>query len=253
MSKKVQGKVKTTKEMIKDLETKMVGMKKGKEKNALLKQIEALNLKEKQEKEKKQNIQKDKVIAPVKQIIPVGIDPKTIQCINYLNKVCKEGANCKFSHESVKKSDKEKSNDDNGKPRVLCQFLIDAINNNEYSSNWACPIPKCRNIHKLMEIKDNEEVQLTLEEYIELSRQSLPDNLTPLNEERFNEWKLKKAKEQEAHAKKIVALASGISGADLFKTREDLFKDDEEAADVDYKERCYSDSESEEEEPSDKS
>lgn len=243
MVKKQDAKQKSIKDMKKELEEKMFGLKNKKQKAEFQKQLESLNLKEQLEKKEKLKKEEMKNV-PVKQLIPVGVDPKTIQCINFQNKMCPDGDACKFSHESIKKVEKKEELQEG--PRHICQFLIDALNAGEYSSEWACPFPRCNDIHKLMEIKNDSQVELSLEEYIELSRQSLPDTLTPLTEETFAQWKTRKDREEKEHVQKIKALAGGMKGIELFETRRELFKDDEEAEELDYKGRCYSESESDE-------
>ncbi|AFN83759.1 CCCH-type zinc finger-containing protein [Encephalitozoon romaleae SJ-2008] len=247
MAKKQQEtKQKSTRDMKKELEEKAFGLKNKKQKAAILKQIESLNLKEQLEKKERMKREEKKNV-PVKQVIPVGVDPKTIQCINFLNKMCTDGDACKFAHGEVKKVEKPKEENVSSGPRRICQFLIDALNSGEYSNDWKCPFPKCSDIHRLVDIKENTQVELSLEEYIELSRQSLPEKLTPLTEETFKQWKARKQKEEKEHARKVKALATGPKGVELFETRRELFKDDEEAEELDYTERCYSESEDEEE------
>lgn len=242
MAKKQQEtKQKSVKEMKKELEEKAFGLKNKKQKAAILKQLDGLKLKEQLEKKEKMKTEAAKN-TPVKQLIPVGVDPKTIQCINFLNKICPDGDSCKFAHEAVQRVEKKKEEVCSEGPKRICQFLIDSLNAGEYSDTWNCPYPKCNDIHKLTEIRNNSEVELSLEEYIELSRQSLPDKLTPLTEETFKQWKLRKYREEKEHAQRVRAVAAGMKGIELFETRRELFEDDEEAGELDYTERCYSES-----------
>lgn len=244
MAKKQQEvKQKSIKELKKELEEKAFGLKNKKQKAAILKQIESLNLKEQLEKKEKMKKEEMRNV-PARQLIPVGVDPKTIQCINFINKICPDGDSCKFSHEAARKLEKHKEDTLSEAPRRICQFLIDALNSGEYGSSWRCPFPSCNDIHKLVEVKDNAQMKLSLEEYIELSRQSLPDKLTPLTEESFKQWRIRKEKEEREHAQKVKAVAGGTKGIELFETRRELFRDDDEAGELDYKERCYSESES---------
>ncbi|WUR05022.1 zinc finger C3H domain-containing protein [Vairimorpha necatrix] len=241
MAKKQVQTTKDIKAQIKEIEEKMFGLKNKKQKSALEKQIEALRIKDSELKQSKVK----KEVRPVVQKIPVGVDPKTVQCVNYLNKVCNDGENCRFAHENIKKIESKNTEVDKTKTKHVCRFLLDAINNNEFNNNWKCPFPKCNDIHKLIDLKGDTTAELSLEEYLELSRQSLGDNLTPLTEERFIEWKEKKLKEELEHQKKLQALSSGPKGLELFESRPEIFLDDEEAVDVDYKERCYSEEEEE--------
>ncbi|KAM0672510.1 hypothetical protein CWI42_100480 [Ordospora colligata] len=241
MAKKQQEvKQKSSKDIKKELEEKAFGLKNKKQKAAIMKQLESLNLKERLEK--KEKMKKEEMKAYVKQVIPIGVDPKTIQCINFLNKICPDGDDCKFAHEVVKKVEKQSTEVVAEKAKSICRFLIDALHSGEYKSDWKCPFPECNDVHRLVEMKEDVQVELTLEEYIEFSRQSLPAELTPLTEERFKEWKIKKQNEEKEHARRVKALSTGVLGIELFQTRRDLFKDDEEAGEEDYAERCYSDS-----------
>ncbi|EEQ82463.1 hypothetical protein NCER_100818 [Vairimorpha ceranae BRL01] len=239
MAKKQNPTTKDLKAQIKEIEEKMFGLKNKKQKAALEKQIEALRIKDAELKKTKVK----KEVTAVIQKIPVGVDPKTVQCINFINKVCKEGDNCRFAHETIKKVENGASEVANKGPRHVCRFLLDAINNNEFNSSWKCPFPKCNDIHKLIDLQGDATTELSLEEYLEFSRQSLGDNLTPLTEETFNQWKEKKVEEEMEHQKKIQALSSGPKGLELFESKPEMFMDDEEAVELDYRERCYSDDE----------
>lgn len=241
-------KPKSLKEQKKELEGRLFGEKnkvKKKEIQGLIKKLDlAMDLENKQRVEQ-ENIKKNTI---VQQLIPVGVDPKTVQCINFLNKNCDKGDDCQFAHDIKKEVKKEIIEDVGNKQKVVCRFLIDAINNGEYTKNWVCPLPNCKDIHRLLELSENSEVEVTLEEYIELQRQNVDEvNLTPVTETNFLEWKAKKDKEEEMHAKRVAALSSNVKGVDLFKICPDMFEDDEEAAeDVNYAERNYEDSETEE-------
>lgn len=245
MSKKKQEVTsKNLKEMIKELEEKASLARSKKLKDPILRQIASLKIKDAELKKEKEAEKASKTKAVI-QKIPVGVDPKTVVCQNFLNKCCKDGDKCRFSHENIRKSEERTETNSKDKPRQVCRFLIDAINNNEFTNTWECPFPKCQDIHKLIDLKGDEQAELSLEEYLELSRQSLGDNLTPVTEKTFKEWKEKKLKEEELHRKKVQALASGPKGLELFESKPEMFCDDEEAGDVDYKERCYSEEEDE--------
>lgn len=234
-------KKKTPKEMIKDLEERLFGEKNKAKKKEIQGMIKKLELELELDKKKKQEVESVKKNTVVKQIIPVGIDPKDVQCINFLNGNCEKGDQCQFGHFLKKEEKKEAPAKIVDKQKVICRFLIDAMNSGEYSKNWTCPIPKCTDIHKLTELSENSEVEITLEEYIELQRQILDEaGLTPVTEKTFLEWKAKKEREEELHAKRVAALASNKKGADLFRDNPDMFEDDEEAGEeINYGERNY--------------
>jgi hypothetical protein len=230
-------KVKSPKEMIKELEEKMFGEKNKVKKKELQGLIKKLELDLDLDKKKKLEIETERKNNVVKQLIPVGVDPKSVQCINFLNGACDKGDSCQFGHNTKKEEKKEQ--EIIHKQKVICRFLIDSMNSGEFNKDWNCPIPKCEDIHKLTELSNNQEVEISLEEYIELQRMTLSDNdLTPVNEQSFNEWKLKKLKEEELHAKRVAALST--KGADLFLKNPEMFEDDEEVGDeIDYGERNY--------------
>lgn len=199
---------------------------------------------DKKKRDEAETIRKNTV---VKQLIPVGVDPKTVQCINYLNGNCEKGDMCQFGHE-IKKEEKKEAPQIKDSQKVICRFMLDAMNSGEYSKSWSCPLPNCKDIHKLTELSKNSDVEITLEEYIEMQRQMLDEtNLTPVNEKTFAEWKAKKQKEEELHAMKVAVLSTP-KGAELFKNNPEMFVDEEEGDDdINYAERNYEESESENE------
>lgn len=241
------GKPKTPKEMIKELEDKLFGEKNKSKKKEIQGMIKKLELELDLDRKKKQEAETAKKNAVVKQLIPVGVDPKTVQCINFLNGNCNKGDACQFGHDIKKEEKKESDKSEAQKQKIICRFLVDAMNNGEYNSQWVCPMPKCENIHKLIELSNNQEIEISLEEYIELQRQTLNEtNLTPCNEKTFAEWKAKKDKEEELHAKRVAALSTNLKGVDLFLENPDMFVDDEEAGEeINYADRNieYSDEE----------
>lgn len=238
-------KQKSPKDMIKELEERMFGEKNKTKKKEIQGMIKKLELELDLERKKRQEVEDAKKSTVVKQLIPVGVDPKTVQCINFLNNNCSKGANCQFGH-FIKKEEKKDTSaiQEAQRPKSICKFLIDAMNSGEYSKTWKCPLPKCKDVHRLIELSDNSEIEVSLEEYIELQRQTLDEsNLTPVNEKTFAEWKARKRKEEELHAKRVVALAKG---ADLFKDNPEMFEDDDDAGDeINYAERNYEESDEE--------
>ncbi len=244
--KKEAPKQKSLKEQKKELENKLFGEKnnsKKKEIQGMIKKIEiAMKLENemrlKREEEKKESMR-------IKQVIPMGVDPKSVQCANFANGLCDKGDACRFSHSLKKIEKKDDLPVDDKKPKKICRFLLDAINANEFNKNWVCPFPRCKDIHKLVEIGNENEIDLSLEEYIELQRQNLDDNVGKLvTEESFMAWKAKKDREEELHLKKVAALSTRAKGVDLFTACPEIFKDDDEVAeDIDYTARNYEDSE----------
>lgn len=237
-------KPKSLKEQKKELEAKMFGEKNNSKKKEIQGMIKKIDLAIKLESETRLRQEEEKKASKeVKQLIPVGVDPKTVPCINFLNGACDKGDNCQFSHTAKKDAGKAQETTEI-KPRGICRFLLDSINNGEYSPSWVCPFPMCNDIHKLLELGKNTEVEVSLEEYIELQRQSIDEESgTPVTEETFKIWKANKTKEEELHAKRIAALSANIKGVDLFKLRPEIFEDDAEVIeDIDYTTRNYEDS-----------
>lgn len=244
-SSKEPVKPKSLKDQKKELESRLFGEKNNSKKKEIQGMIKKIDLALKLEADARQRIEDTRKAQTVKQLIPVGVDPKTVQCINFLNGNCDKGDDCQFGHNIKKEAKSEAADASEARPRVVCRFLIDAINANEYTKNWVCPLPKCGDVHKLVELGGNSEVEIGLEEYIELQRQTIDDmRVTPITEEVFRAWRAKKDKEEELHAKRVAALSTNAKGVDLFKARPEIFEDDEEAGDdVDYAERNYEDSE----------
>lgn len=237
-----EAKPKSLKEQKKELEARLFGEKnssKKKEVQALIKKIEIAMKLELDAKKKQEEARKARII---RQVIPVGVDPKTIMCQNFQNGNCDKGSACQFAHElkSVEVK-KEAPVSVPKKQRVVCRFLVDALNAGEYTKSWVCPLPTCKDIHKLLDLGGDAKVEVSLEEYIELQRQTLDETkLTPMTEEAFLAWKAKKLKEETLHAQRVAALAENTKGTDLFKAKPEIFEDDAEAdEEMDYAERDY--------------
>ncbi|EJW02596.1 hypothetical protein EDEG_02993 [Edhazardia aedis USNM 41457] len=239
-------KPKTAKEVKKEIEDKTFGMKNKKKSREVKKQIDKIStIQQVEKKKKKEELEKNRIHL-VQPKAPAGVDPKTIPCVYYLNQMCEKGDKCKYGHEKkLIKQEIETEKVEDEQSKLVCRFLVDAINEGQYLKNWKCPNDRCKDIHKLNEVGDTE---ITLEEFIELSRQTLSEKLTPLTEETFKRWKEKRKREDELHKKRVDALKKGISGTALFKERPDVFVDDEEAVDVDYKERNYKEEDDDDEE-----
>lgn len=235
-------KPKSLKDQRKELEARLFGEKnssKKKEIQGLIKKLEIAMKLETEAKKKQEAIRKSSI---VRQVIPVGVDPKTVMCINFQNGNCEKGTNCQFAHELKKTEVKKVENPlAEKRQRMVCRFLIDALNSGEYTKNWVCPLPNCFDIHKLLEIGGDSTVEVSLEEYIELQRQTIDDTkTTPITEEVFKAWKAKKDKEEELHAQRVAVMSGNSKGIDLFKLRPEIFEDDAEADDeMNYGERDY--------------
>lgn len=151
---------------------------------------------------------------------------------------------------------------------IVCKYFLEAIENKKYGWFWECPNggDSCKYRHALppgfvlksqMAKKiDDPADQITLEEFLETERHAIK-KITPVTAESFAAWKKQRLAAQEAESKararqreseyKAGKLAGMVSGRDLFVYNPDLFKDDEEAMEVDYNAR-EEDEENQEEE-----
>jgi hypothetical protein len=140
---------------------------------------------------------------------------------------------------------------------IVCRYFLEAIEQRKYGWFWECPNggDKCKYRHALppgfvlkssSALSSKEEADaLSLEEFLETERHRI-DKTTPVTAESFAVWKAKrkeqatteeaaraKAKEAEFKAGKL----HNVSGRDLFVYQPDLFRDDDEAMEVDYNAR----------------
>lgn len=137
---------------------------------------------------------------------------------------------------------------------IVCKFFLDAIEQRKYGWFWECPNggDKCKYRHALPpgyvlkrdmpKAADGDEPTISLEEFLETERFKI-DKKTPVTADTFAKWKQErkaKAAEEAAKAAKTreAEVKAGrlghVSGRDLFTYSPDLFRDDDEAMDVDY-------------------
>lgn len=138
---------------------------------------------------------------------------------------------------------------------IVCKYFLEAIENKKYGWFWECPNggDSCKYRHALppgfvlksqMAKKPEDAAdQITLEEFLETERHAVK-KITPVTAESFAAWKKARlaAQDVENRAKakqreneyKAGKLAGMVSGRDLFVYNPDLFKDDDEAMEVDY-------------------
>ena len=141
---------------------------------------------------------------------------------------------------------------------IVCKYFLEAIENKKYGWFWECPNggDSCKYRHALppgfvlksqMTKKPEDAAdQITLEEFLETERHAIK-KVTPVTAESFAAWKKQRVLAQEAENKarartresdyKAGKLAGMVSGRDLFVYNPDLFKDDDEAMEVDYTNR----------------
>ncbi|RHZ57119.1 hypothetical protein Glove_393g10 [Diversispora epigaea] len=141
---------------------------------------------------------------------------------------------------------------------IVCKYFLEAIENQKYGWFWECPnggklckyrhaLPPGFILKKAQKKAEEEENQITLEEFLETERHKLGTNLTPVTLESFTKWKKnRKAKieadEELKRASKEAAFkagkAQGMSGRDLFTFNPDLvnqaeeYDDDEDVFDL---------------------
>jgi hypothetical protein len=142
--------------------------------------------------------------------------------------------------------EKEKKRSRPTQSNIICKFFLDAVQKKVYGWKWECPNgDNCHYKHclpqgyRIVTNKDKLQEEMTVEEYINLEEQidaerdRIGKSGTPVNEGTFLEWKKrrdefrKQNKEFEEKKKK-----SGLTGVQLFKNQSNLFKDDENAEDV---------------------
>lgn len=229
---------KSAKDAKKDIEDKTFGQKNKKNTGTIKKQLQKLEISASLERKKKKDQEAKKerpVLNLVQQKAPIGMDPKTIPCVYFQKKMCTKGDRCKYGHRVQKSVVEDKVFRDYGKR--VCPFLVEAINKNEYNKNWTCPDFHCRNVHRLKEVEKG--VDVGLEEYLELTRQSLGEELTPMTEEVFLKWRARKQKEDDKHRGRAERLGKGL---DMFSTKPEIFQDDEDGDFIDYTNRCEEES-----------
>lgn len=148
---------------------------------------------------------------------------------------------------------------------IVCKYFLEAIENKKYGWFWECPNggDSCKYRHALppgfvlksaMAAAKAREADdtISLEEFLETERYRIKKE-TPVTSESFAAWKKQRKERQEAEEKaksskreadyRAGRLAGMVSGRDLFVYNPDLFKDDDEAMDVDYTAREESDQE----------
>ena len=142
--------------------------------------------------------------------------------------------------------EKEKKRGNKVQSNIICKFFLDAVMKKVYGWKWECPNgDDCQYKHCLPKgyiiatSKDKMQEEMTLDEFynleeqIDAERERVSETGTKVNEATFGEWKRKrdelkkKGKELEDKKKK-----SNVTGIQLFKNQGNIFKDDENAEDV---------------------
>lgn len=224
-----------------------------------------------------------KPVVQVQKVAP-GTDPKTVLCAYFKAGQCLKGDKCKFSHDVAveRKSAKIDLYTDSRKERdegmdgwdqakleqvvaskksnrptteIVCKYFIEAVEKKKYGFFWECPNGRdCIYRHALppgfvlksqKAKQEEEEEQISLEEFLETERHKLGPNTTPVTAESFAKWKQERKAKQEAEERAVqkskeTQIKAGKligSGKDLFTYRPELFADDEEAMEVDYSKR----------------
>lgn len=149
---------------------------------------------------------------------------------------------------------------------IVCKYFLDAIEQRKYGWFWECPNggDKCKYRHALppgfvlrsdtsatSKAKDDADHTISLEEFLETERYKIKKT-TPVTADSFAKWKQdrkRRAEEEEQKTRKAreaevkAGRLGNVSGRDLFVYQPDLFADDDEAMDVDYKQRNDSENE----------
>jgi len=169
------------------------------------------------------------------QVVPAGVDPKSVLCQYFKQGTCQKGFKCKFSHDLSIERKAEKRNiyedarekedgmndwdqetledvvkkkhgsTNTNKTDIICKFFLEAVEKSLYGWFWNCPNgDKCMYRHALPpgfvlkkdQKKEEEEDKVSLEEHIENERNQLSGALTPVNKETFLAWKKRKIQEK---------------------------------------------------------
>ena len=174
-----------------------------------------------------------KQVAAVKeQIVPEGVDSKTILCELFKQGKCELGDKCKFSHDlniefnkgtfdiytdlrefknkfenEVNKiaEEKEKKRKNRPETNIVCKYFLDAVRKKIYGWNWECPNGEtCHYKHYLpknyilLTDKDKEQEDMTIDEYMDLEeqidaeRERIAVNGTKVDDVTFKLWKQKR-------------------------------------------------------------
>jgi len=169
------------------------------------------------------------------QVVPAGVDPKSVLCQYFKQGTCQKGFKCKFSHDlsierkaekrNIYEDAREKEDGMNDwdqatledvvnkkhgstnttKTEIICKFFLEAVEKSLYGWFWNCPNGNnCMYRHALPPgfilkkdlKKEEEEDKVSLEEHIENERNQLSGTLTPVNKETFLAWKKRKIQEK---------------------------------------------------------
>jgi len=205
-----------------------------------------------------------------------GVDPKSLVCQYFKQGKCNRGNKCRYSHdleverkaakidlytdarredeENMDEWDQEKLEDvvrkkhsatNSNKTDIVCKYFLDAVENRKYGWFWECPNGlTCKYRHALppgyilKKDRVKEEVStMDVVEEIEEERKKLETH-TPITQERFMEWKRKKAEEKDAadaakakQRKADIKSGAAMRGREIFEANPELFVDDDLAAD----------------------
>jgi len=190
----------------------------------------------KKELEKQKLEELNELFKPVQkqQVVPAGVDPKSILCNFFKQGTCHKGFKCKFSHdpgverksekrniyEDVREKDdmndwdqetledvvkKKHGSTNTNKTEIICKYFLDAVEKSLYGWFWNCPngnncmyrhaLPPGFVLKKDMK-KEDEADKVTIEEHIENERNQLTGTLTPVNKVTFLAWKKRKIEEK---------------------------------------------------------
>lgn len=153
--------------------------------------------------------------------------------------------------------EKEKKRSKLPQSNIVCKYFLDALQRKIYGWKWDCPngdvcqykhcLPKGYVMNQGTKEKDQEEMTIedfyNLEEQIDEERDRIAKSGTPVNEKTFLEWKKKRDEfrkngQLETKTKKKVQ-----TGLQLFRNQANLFKDDENAQDIERDENQQSEDE----------
>merc|ERR1712002_998899 len=206
--------------------------------NVKASQAEAKPKLSKKELEKQKLEELNDLFKPVQkqQVVPAGVDPKSVLCQYFKQGTCQKGFKCKFSHDlSIERKaekiniyedarEKEEGMNDwdqetledvvkkkhgstnTNKTDIICKYFLEAVEKSLYGWFWNCPNgEKCMYRHALppgfvlkkdQKKEEDEAEKVSLEEHIENERNQLSGELTPVTKETFLAWKKRKLEEK---------------------------------------------------------
>lgn len=144
-----------------------------------------------------------------------------------------------WDEEKLRKVVKSKQGNNQTTTDIVCKFFLDAVENCKYGWFWVCPnggkdckykhslpegfVLKTKEQRRLEQLAADNAPKLTLEDFIEMEKDKLGKNLTPITPESFRKWKKEHQLKRLNEKKKVAANGKKImTGREVIEQR---FKD----------------------------